>query len=420
LPAVAAAVDASPASDAAGLALPTLPPMTSSPPIKEQLLTAWRQNWRLRKRREAPLWARLSVPLVFGLVIGLALSLIGVFSRGRAGELDAWTSALRENLTIAWVVSFMIFFGYRSLELLLSEAQLQRLNRDRGWRSVLLHAGMSIVLVCIGGVVGLSLLGWVNDVDTWARIGQRPRTVLEFLVISVVITALTSLWWWWYQRRQLAALRASEAQLRLLQAQIEPHFLFNTLANVHGLMDADPARAKQMLEAFTDYLRASLSQLRSADATLDSELAMARSYLELMQTRMMDRLQFEIEADEAARRALLPPLLLQPLIENAIHHGLEPKLEGGRILVQARLQAGQLSIRIADDGLGLPALDAPGAPARRPRRAGTGLALANIRARLQTRYGADARLELGHNPAAGGGTVATLSLPFSTETSFAS
>jgi sensor histidine kinase YesM len=195
--------------------------------------------------------------------------------------------------------------------------------------------------------------------------------------------------------------RATEARLRLLQAQMEPHFLFNTLANVQGLVDQQPAKAKQMLESFTDYLRATLTQLRSDDSTVGAELDLADVYLQLLATRMEDRLHFEIHADEAARRQKLPPLLLQPLVENAIHHGLEPKLEGGTVRLQACVQDGQLRLEVRDDGMG------PAAAARRGRK-GAGVALANLRERLLSRYGSDARFEIEN---ADPGTVARITLP---------
>ena len=189
-------------------------------------------------------------------------------------------------------------------------------------------------------------------------------------------------------------MRANEAQLRLLQGQMEPHFLFNTLANVISLIDADAPRAKHMLEALTDYLRASLGGLRHDDSTLAGELDLARRYLQLMQTRMGDRLRFEIEVDDAPAPRRLMPLVLQPLIENAVKHGLEPQVDGGTVRVKAARVAvdGQdsLQVCIEDDGAGL------AAAARRPRRRvaggadGNGIALANLRERLQARFGAAA------------------------------
>jgi sensor histidine kinase YesM len=156
-----------------------------------------------------------------------------------------------------------------------------------------------------------------------------------------------------------------------------------------------------MLEAFVDYLRASLTALRHDASPLERELALAEAYLRLLGTRMEDRLRFSIEADEAARRAPVPPLLLQPLVENAIRHGLEPKVEGGTVAVQARVVDGRtLVLQVRDDGLGPDAATSA--------TSGHGVALDNIRQRLRSRYGDEASLDL---QPAHPGTCATLRLP---------
>jgi sensor histidine kinase YesM len=213
-----------------------------------------------------------------------------------------------------------------------------------------------------------------------------------------------------------ARMRANEAQLRLLQGQMEPHFLFNTLANVISLIDADAARAKHMLEALTDYLRASLSGLRHDDSTLAVELDLAGRYLELMRTRMGERLHYEIDAQDSLRDAVLMPLVLQPLIENAVKHGLEPQVDGGivRILAARVAVDGRDALRVCieDNGAGL------AAAAQRPRRRvaggadGNGIALANLRERLQARFGSEAQLTLSDLDD-GGGTRACLLVPWS-------
>ena len=205
-------------------------------------------------------------------------------------------------------------------------------------------------------------------------------------------------------QQALAEKRATEAQLRLLQAQIEPHFLFNTLANVVALIDHEPAKARQMLGAFTDYLRASLTGLRRDVGPLADELALAEAYLRVQQSRMEERLRFVIEADENVRAALLPPLLLQPLVENAVQHGLEPTLDGGTVRVQARAEGGELVIEVHDDGRGLHAPPRKAAGQRRgagqhPRTAG-----ATLRQRPPA----------WRSSAADPGTVARLRLPLET------
>jgi sensor histidine kinase YesM len=160
-----------------------------------------------------------------------------------------------------------------------------------------------------------------------------------------------------------------------------------------------------MLEAFVDYLRASLDKIRRDVAPLESELALAEAYLRLLSTRMEERLRYEIDVGEGLRQVPLPPLLLQPLVENAVQHGLEPKIEGGTVNIRARAEGPTLVLEVSDDGLG------PQASAGRNGVAGNGLAMDNIRARLQSRYGSDASLALSANIAGAGGTRATLRLP---------
>jgi sensor histidine kinase YesM len=222
------------------------------------------------------------------------------------------------------------------------------------------------------------------------------------VVSSVVLSAFVSTLFFVFFSLRIqgvrAEARANEAQLRLLQGQMEPHFLFNTLANVVSQVEADPPRARQMLEALTDYLRVSLGALRHDDSTLEKELELARRYLQLMQVRMGERLRFEIDVDAPLNRAALMPLVLQPLIENAVKHGLEPQVDGGTVRVKATRVAvdGQDCLRVCveDDGAG------QAAAAQRPRRRvaggsdGNGIALANLRERLGNRFGTSASLVL--------------------------
>ncbi|TXF96626.1 sensor histidine kinase [Massilia arenae] len=194
----------------------------------------------------------------------------------------------------------------------------------------------------------------------------------------------------------------AEAQLRALQAQIEPHFLYNTLANVVSLIDSQPVDAKRMLERFIDYLRASLAASRAGSATLGAELDLAASYLDVLGVRMGARLRWRIEADDACRALPIAPMLVQPLVENAVMHGLEPKVDGGEIVLRAAVDEGVLRVEVRDSGRGLVAA---------PPRPGGGVGLSNLRERVRQLHGPGARLELLDNP--GGGVVARLLLPLS-------
>jgi len=198
--------------------------------------------------------------------------------------------------------------------------------------------------------------------------------------------------------------QALQAQLRLMQAQIEPHMLFNTLANLQGLIAIDPERASVMLDQLIAFLRATLSVSRAETTTLAQEFAAAEAYLGLMGVRMGERLRYRCVLPEALRAARLPTMLLQPLVENAIIHGLEPHVDGGEILVEAARDSGRLLVTVSDTGLGLRGLDLRAGGAR-----GGGVGLATTRERLRALYGAAARLDLA--PGQAKGAVARLSLP---------
>ncbi len=190
--------------------------------------------------------------------------------------------------------------------------------------------------------------------------------------------------------RSLALRRELDtAQLAVLSAQIEPHFLFNTLANVRRLLRTEPPAARQLLAQLRRYLEEALPLLRQADSTLGREAELVQAYLGVHQVRMGPRLSFEVDVPPALRAHPLPPMLLLTLVENAIKHGLAPQVEGGSILVQARREAGaqgdELVLTVADTGRGMVA------------GLGTGTGLANLQARLRTQHGAAARLALRLN-----------------------
>jgi sensor histidine kinase YesM len=236
---------------------------------------------------------------------------------------------------------------------------------------------------------------------------DQPALLSGTVLLIVLITFVFQLFFRSSVRRIQAENRATEAQLRLLQAQIEPHFLFNTLANVVSLMEVDAPRAKTMLEAFVDYLRASLSGLGAGRHTLGDEIDLVAAYLKIIKIRMEDRLDYAIDVPAALRALALPPLTLQPLVENAIVHGLEPQIDGGRVRIGARHVDDRLMITVDDDGAGF-AATTTATPAT-TTRGGAGTALVNIRQRLAQTYGGGARLEL--EPALPHGVRACLSLP---------
>lgn len=203
-------------------------------------------------------------------------------------------------------------------------------------------------------------------------------------------------------RAETIARQALQTQLRLLQAQIEPHMLFNTLANLQGLIAIDPARAQSMLDQLILYLRATLTTSRDENTTLAHEFALLDAYLGLMSVRMGQRLGHTLDLPPALAGVTLPPMLLQPLVENAIVHGIEPHIDGGHVTISAAQHGGMLDLTVADTGRGLQA--APGRP-------GTGLGVANTRERLRAVYGDHATLSLTPNTPNGALVRITLPLP---------
>ena len=188
-----------------------------------------------------------------------------------------------------------------------------------------------------------------------------------------------------------------EARLRMLQAQIEPHFLFNSLASVKRLYETDPARGRAMIRSLRGYLGEAIPMSRLRETPLGEEVRLATAYLEVLKVRMGARLETRVQVSPDVVDRPVPPLMLVTLVENAVKHGIAPRAEGGRVAIEANRGDAFVEIRVIDDGIGF------------REHSGTGVGLANTRARLRTLYGAAARLDLARNP--GGGVVATIRLP---------
>jgi sensor histidine kinase YesM len=194
--------------------------------------------------------------------------------------------------------------------------------------------------------------------------------------------------------------QAAEARLTLLQSQLEPHMLFNTLAHLRVLIKLRPDEAQRMLDRLIDYLRATLQASRTTEHSLGEEFTRVSDYLALMQLRMGERLRVTLTLPAELAGTAIPPLLLQPLVDNAIKHGLEPHVDGGELRVTATRAGNRLTLEVADSGAGL--ASATGLP-------GTGFGIAQVRERLAQRYGSAASFALTPQP--GGGSVARIEMP---------
>jgi hypothetical protein len=192
--------------------------------------------------------------------------------------------------------------------------------------------------------------------------------------------------------------QALDARLHLLQAQVAPHFLFNTLANVQALVDAGSPHASAVLRSLTAYLRAAVPLLHESAATIERELQLVRPYLELMQMRMPDRLQYAMNVDQSALKLRCPPTTLLTLVENAVRHGIDPSEEGGRIDVDIARRRGRCVVRVTDTGAGLDQL-----------ANGLGTGLTTLRERLQLIFGDAAHLRL--TPNSPRGAVVEIDMP---------
>jgi len=193
--------------------------------------------------------------------------------------------------------------------------------------------------------------------------------------------------------------RVVEARMAALQAQVEPHFLFNTLALIGQLIETDPPQAARIHQNLIDYLRATLPQMRAkGSGTLGRQIEMSRAYLAIMQARMGARLAVSIDVQPEMLSATFPVMMLQILIENAIKHGLEPKIEGGRIDIRASVDGAMLQVDVLDDGIGF------------NLHAGDGIGLTNVRERLRILYGNRAQLVI--EAPLTGGTRATIRIPY--------
>jgi len=341
--------------------------------------------------------------------IGLPIALIAAVFISTMFH-DSFVRTLIYSLCIGLSIQFLIESGRYALTAWLRHRDPLCLPPQAVWPGWKWMGPWSVGAAVVGYFGGSLLADWLTGGQhTRNPFGSdlRPLALILMLSLGFTLGAVYFL----YSRAHLAALQAAaeaaersatQAQLKLLQSQLEPHMLFNTLANLRVLIGADPMRAQTMLDRLIGFLRATLAASRSGTHSLADEFARVDDYLALMAVRMGARLTAQIELPAALRELPVPALLLQPLVENAIRHGLEPKVEGGRIEIGAHRDGAALVLEVRDTGCGL----AAGHPDD-----GSRFGLRQVHERLAALYGHSASLSLQAAPDGQGGVLARIRLP---------
>ncbi|HXU67189.1 MAG TPA: histidine kinase [Casimicrobiaceae bacterium] len=353
-------------------------------------------------RRLRPSFARdVAYTIVWNSLVALLFTALSLVIDPSASIVDS----LRITFVFAQCIGFVIFAAFVVTEKLFGAA----IRRAHFWVRSAYYGLVASVAIFPGYLIAFRLLDWKNGSD-WLF---SPRAVVSIVAVSLAITAVLLMIFVPRERaaRAEAAVareqaraaaaqnEATTARMKLLEAQVEPHFLYNTLAHVISLIDAEPRTAKGMIEQLIALLRASAAAA-SAKTTLGVQLDLLGAYLDIVAMRMGQRLRWRIDVPAPLRDLAVPPMLLQPIVENAVKHGIEPSLAGGKIVVSGSREGSMLVLRVADTGGGFRTTSAVGSG---------GIGLANLRARLATAYGEDASLIL--EDLSPHGTRATLRVP---------
>jgi sensor histidine kinase YesM len=356
-----------------------------------------------------PLFRRWPRSFVRNLVYTLIFNaMFGVFFTGmelismRVKSVDQVLSIFGNNLVISNVIGFAFWGVMHGMGPL-----LRKVNASSFLAVALFYAVLGTFIVT-GSFFLLSQFPGYEGISRWLFTTQQ--FISNFAISFVVSLVLASAWRNRVNEltiqiaiaderaRVTAAERATtQANLRALQAQIEPHFLFNTLANVTSLIHTRPDDAKHMLEEFIAYLRASLATTRENETTLAKEFVLMQSFLAVLKVRMRNRLQVRVQLPDELQSFALPPMLIQPLVENAIKHGVEPKIEGGEILLKAIKVGDVVAIEVTDTGMGF------------QNSTSNGIGLKNVRERLDKLYDGKATLTIEDNVPSG--TKITIRIP---------
>jgi len=343
----------------------------------------------------------LTYTFIWNCLFALAFTLMGLLFDSRAGFFQMFWP----NMVFAQVIGYLIHMAFVA-----GARVLPDINRRGPALRTAYYAGVPLLCVLAGMWIASEIIGGGN-MRHWI---MQPRNVTVMSGVSLLISCVMLMIYIPRERAaraeaamalETARVAAAErettlAQMKLLEAQVEPHFLYNTLAHVDSLIESDSRAARSMLERLIALLRATATAATDT-ATLSRQLEWTRTYLELLQLRMGARLTWTIDVDAEARDTIVPPAILQPLVENAVKHGLEPRLAGGAITISAHRAGASIELCVADTGGGF--------RATRAAADSTGIGLANLRARLFTLYGERAQMTIADNTPSGARVA--LSLP---------
>lgn len=343
-----------------------------------------------------------SLAFAFWTVIALSYTASNVLGGISEGHPIAWQRALSWNL-----IDFYLWMALTPLVSWLGRMAAHSWRRFWG-----VHVTCSIVVAALQSALMLQLFFWLcgpnpkGHVYTLADLYRNEAVynfhlaLLTYWLMLVVLRGIAS--WRSLQDERLRSAQLesqlAQSQLQALRMQLQPHFLFNTLNAISALTIADPPQAKLMIARLSDFLRLTLEERHTQQVPLSREMQFLESYLGIQQVRFQDRLVTHVDMGDAGR-ALVPSLVLQPLVENALRHGLLAKTDGGELHISARRVDNELHLRVEDDGLGLPAAGAV-----------EGVGLSNTRARLKAMFGDKATMDLSRRT--DGGTRVELRLPF--------
>jgi signal transduction histidine kinase len=332
--------------------------------------------------------------LIFNAMFAVAFTILGIATSDRVDSFGQLVRAFGNNMLISNAIGFAFWFVLSFLG-----PVMRRVNRQSFMVVVLAYAVLGTGITTASFFL-MSLLPGYRGMQQWVG---TPRQFATSFALSICISAVLAFIWRRRinelsgqidlaeerERASAAERAAAEASLRALQAQIEPHFLFNTLANVTGLIHTQPDKAKQMLEQFIAYLRATLAATREHETTIAADFETMKTFLSILQIRMGDRLKVRFDLPDDLRDISVPPMLLQPLVENAIKHGLEPKMDGGEVALIAKRVGNKIAITVADTGLGF------------QNSTSNGIGLKNVRERVKQLYGDAGSVSIEENQPCG-------------------